>query len=139
MKNKLLLTACWSMLTLFTLAACSSPTTVKTPSAPNAKPTPTATPASSPPAVSPREERLVIAYEGENGKTALELLKAHARVRTATSQLGELVEEINGVANANGYYLLYFVNGAMVKTGAAQYGTKKSDKIEWKLVGPRKQ
>ncbi|MDQ3011029.1 MAG: DUF4430 domain-containing protein [Acidobacteriota bacterium] len=143
MKNKLLFTACWSMLMLFALAACSSQATVKTPSVPpsstNSKPAPTAAPASPLPAVFPRQKRLVITYEGEDGKTALELLKAHARVRSATSQLGELVEEINGVANANGYYLLYFVNAAMVKTGAAQYVTKKGDKIEWKLVGPRKQ
>jgi hypothetical protein len=86
-----------------------------------------------------REERLVIAYGGEDGKTALELLKAHAQVRTATSQLGELVEEINGVANGNGHYLIYFVNGATAKTGAAQYVTQRGDKIEWKQIGPRKQ
>jgi len=127
------------MLALFVLmTACCSPATTKTPSAASAKPSPTA-PTGSSTATPTREERPVIAYEGEDGKTALELLKAHAKVRTATSQLGELVEEINGVASGNGRYLIYFVNGAMAKTGASQYVTRRGDKVEWKLIGPRKQ
>lgn len=138
MKNKWLIAACWSVLAIAPFTSCSHPATGKTPSAVNVtlpeartKPSAAATPR--------REERLVIAYEGEAGKTALELLKARARVRTTSSQMGELVEEINGVANGNGYYLLYFVNGATAKTGAAQYVTQNGDKIEWKLIGPRKQ
>jgi len=95
--------------------------------------------ASPPPAAqSAREERLVIAYEGEDGKTALELLKARARVRTSTSQLGELVEEINGTGNGGGRYLIFYVNGVAAKTGAGNYVTKAGDKIEWKLIGPKK-
>jgi len=86
-----------------------------------------------------RQERLIIAYDGEDGKTALELLKARARVRTSTSPLGELVEEINGVASGQGHYLIFFVNGAMAKTGAGSYVTKTGDRIEWKLIGPKKQ
>jgi len=85
-----------------------------------------------------REERLVIAYEGEDGKIALELLKSRARVRTSTSQIGELVEEINGVSANSDWRLLYYINGSMAKTGAGNYVTKNGDKIEWKLIGPRK-
>jgi hypothetical protein len=85
-----------------------------------------------------QSERTLIAYEGEDGKTALEILKARARVRTSTSQMGELVEEINGVNNGNGYYLIYYINGAKAKVGAGNYITKNGDKIEWKLTGPRK-
>lgn len=87
---------------------------------------------------SAREERTVITYEGEDGKTALELLKARASVRTTTSSFGELVEEINGVASANGHYLIFFVNGKKSMTGAGTYVTIKGDRIEWKLIGPRK-
>ncbi|HEX2491264.1 MAG TPA: DUF4430 domain-containing protein, partial [Blastocatellia bacterium] len=108
-----------------TLGACAQRVSVSAPKA-----APAATPA--------REERLVIAYEGEDGKTALELLKSRARVRTSSSQIGELVEEINGVRSDNGYYLFYYINGAMAKTGAANYLTKTGDRIEWKLIGPRK-
>jgi Domain of unknown function (DUF4430) len=85
-----------------------------------------------------QHERTVIAYEGEDGKTALEILKARARVRTSASQLGELVEEINGMNNGNGYYLIYYVNGVKAKVGAGSYTTKNGDKVEWKLIGPQK-
>ena len=87
---------------------------------------------------SSREERLLLSYAGEEGRTALELLKARARVRTSTSDLGELVEEINGVRTGEGYSLIYFVNGAMAKTGAGNYVTRTGDRIEWRLIGPRR-
>ena len=90
-------------------------------------------PRAAPPA---REERLVIAYEGEDGKTALELLKARARVRASAGPLGELVEEINGVRSGGGSYLIFYVNGAKAMTGAGGYVTKAGEKIEWKLIGP---
>ncbi len=95
-------------------------------------------PAPVPQAAPRRAERLLITYEGKDGKTALELLKARARVRTVTTQLGELVEEINGVSNGGGYYLIFYVNGVMAKVGAGSYVTKKGDRIEWKLIGPKK-
>jgi hypothetical protein len=127
------------MLAFFVLiTACSSPATTKTPSSANAKSALAATPAPTSSMTPPREERLVITYDGEDGKTALDLLKTHAQVRTAASQLGELVEEINGVSSGDGHYLIYFVNGAMAKTGAAHYITGRGDKVEWKLIGPRK-
>src|SRR5262245_34594599 len=107
-----------------TLCACAQRASINAPKA-----APAATPA--------RVERLVIAYEGEDGKTALELLKSRARVRTRSSQLGELVEEINGVRSDNDYYLFYYINGSMAKTGAGNYLTRNGDKIEWKLIGPR--
>ncbi len=132
MKNKLLITAC-CLSAIVLLTSCAQPANVKTPS--NAPPVVKAQ--TSP--TSQREERLVIAYQGEDGKTALELLKTHARVRTASSQLGELVVEINGVASGNGFNFIYFVNDATAKTGAAQFITKSGDKIEWKLIGARKQ
>ncbi len=82
-------------------------------------------------------ERLVIAYKGEEGKTALDILKARAKVRTSTSSLGELVEEINGMKSSEHEHLLFFVNGEMSEVGAGGYVTKQSDRIEWKLVGPK--
>jgi len=108
-----------------TLCACAQRASVNAPKA-----APAATPA--------RKERLVIAYEGEEGKTALELLKSRASVRTSSSQLGELVEEINGVRSDNGSYLIYYINGSMAKTGAGNYLTKTGDRIEWKLVVPQR-
>ncbi|HZS03935.1 MAG TPA: DUF4430 domain-containing protein [Blastocatellia bacterium] len=120
------------LLTLLSLNACARRQTVATPKA-----APTAQTAA--PAMPEREAQVVIAYGGEDGKTALELLKARAKVRTTSSSLGELVTAINDVASGNGYNLIYYVNGAMAKTGAGSYITKNGDRIEWKLVGPRKQ
>jgi predicted small lipoprotein YifL len=111
---------------MIAIAACAQRSPVKTPKIATAPPTQATT------------ERTVIAYEGEDGKTALEILKARARIRTSASQMGELVEEINGVNNGNGYYLIYYVNGAKANVGAGNYITKSGDKIEWKLIGPRK-
>jgi len=108
-----------------TLCACAQRVSVNAPKA-----APAATPE--------REERLVIAYEGEEGKTALELLKSRASVRTSSSQLGELVVEINGIRSDNGCYLIYYINGSMARTGAGNYLTKTGDRIEWKLIVPRK-
>jgi hypothetical protein len=101
-------------------------------------PTPQAAPVANQPPPA-RSETLVLAYEGEDGKTALDLLKAKAKVRTSTNQFGELVEEINGVRSEGGSYLIYFVNGAKAKTGAGNYITKKGEKIEWRLIGPKPQ
>lgn len=101
-------------------------------------PTPTVSVATATPtAKPPREERLIIVYEGEDGQSALALLKQKARIKIETSSLGELVVEINGVPSGNGHNFLYFVNGTMPKTGAANYTTKRGEQIEWKLVGPR--
>jgi predicted small lipoprotein YifL len=111
---------------MIAIAGCAQRSPVKTPK--NA----------TPPPPQANTERTVIAYEGEDGKTALEILKARARIRTSASQMGELVEEINGVNNGNGYYLIYYVNGAKANVGAGNYITKSGDKIEWKLIGPRK-
>jgi hypothetical protein len=88
-----------------------------------------------------RNGGVIIAYDGEDGKTALELLKLHARVVTTNAGgLGELVVTINGIGarNNNGFNLIYYVNGSMPKTGAGNYITKNGDKIEWKIIGPRK-
>src|SRR5262249_20839307 len=81
-----------------------------------------------------RNGGVIIAYDGEDGKTALELLKLRARVvTTSASGFGELVVTINGVgARNNGFNLIYYVNGSMPKTGAGNYITKNGDKIEWK-------
>ena len=51
-------------------------------------------------------------------------------------QLGELVEEINDVRSDNGYFLIYYINVSMAKTGAGNYLTKTGHRIEWKLIVP---
>lgn len=72
-------------------------------------------------------------YQGETGKNALELLKANADVQTETSDFGEMVTSINGQAGGGDKYWAFFVNGEMSSVGAADYATKDSETIEWKL------
>lgn len=91
--------------------------------------TPSATPAAA--ITSPTTKS--ISYQGEDGKTALELLKSHAQFQTNTSSIGEYVTAINGNDGGGKKYWLFFVNGKASSVGAGAYITKASDNIEWKL------
>lgn len=74
-----------------------------------------------------------ITYQGADGKTALELLKSKADVKTKASSLGELVESINGQDGGGQKFWLYYVNDQPAQVGADKYETKDSDTIEWRL------
>lgn len=74
-----------------------------------------------------------VTYQGEEGKTALELLKKHAKTETETSSLGDYVVSINGNDGGGTKYWLYYVNGQQANIGAGAYITKNNDNIEWKL------
>lgn len=73
-----------------------------------------------------------IAYDGEDGKNALELLKSKAEVKTQDSSIGIFVISINGVANSEDHFWMFYVNGELGSVAADQYTTKSSDKIEWR-------
>lgn len=76
----------------------------------------------------------VISYQGVEGKNALDLLKASYTVETENfSGIGEFVKTINGVAPSKDQFWGFYVNGVSSNVGAAQYMTKATDKIEWKL------
>lgn len=72
------------------------------------------------------------AYEGENGKTAMDLLKSKAKVETTDSSFGSFVVSINAVPNSTDHFWMFYVNGELASTGADQYQTKEGDKIEWR-------
>jgi hypothetical protein len=75
-----------------------------------------------------------VTYKGQNGKTALELLKLNADVVTKDSAYGPYVDSINGKAGGiEGKYWAFYVNGQMAQVGANDYATKDGDKIEWKF------
>src|SRR5262245_1758975 len=75
----------------------------------------------------------LVAYDGVEGKNALELLKEKATVGTKDTSYGPMVETINGVTATDGHYWAFYVNGAYATVGADAYQTKVGDKIEWKL------
>jgi uncharacterized protein DUF4430 len=75
-----------------------------------------------------------ISYQGEDGKTALELLKQKATVVTKDSSYGQYVDSINGVAGGTGgKYWTFYINGQQASVGAGAYTTKATDTITWKF------
>ncbi len=95
-----------------------------------------AKPVNAPPSAPPATQQVKtenVTYQGEDGKTALELLKAHAQVETKTSSLGELVTAINGNDGGGTKFWLFYVNGVESQVGAGAYMTKTGETIEWKL------
>ncbi len=74
-------------------------------------------------------------YPGQEGKNALELLKAkYPNTTTKTSTAGEYVTGIDGKEASATEYWQFLVNGKEAPVGAGVYETKSSDTIEWKLV-----
>lgn len=73
-----------------------------------------------------------LAYDCEEGKNALEILKTKAEVKTQESSLGAFVDSINGTANSSDRFWIFFVNGEIGTVGADQYQCKANDKIEWR-------
>lgn len=74
-----------------------------------------------------------IGYKGEDGQTALALLKKHAQVQTKSSSIGDYVTSVNGNDGGGSKYWMFYVNGQESQVGAGTYVTKSSDQIEWKL------
>lgn len=76
----------------------------------------------------------LISYQGQEGKTALDILKSSYNVETKTYDgIGEMVTSINGVAPDEKHFWAFYVNGQQAQVGAGQYTTKQGDKISWKL------
>lgn len=90
--------------------------------------TPAPAPSSSQPAPTTQ-----LTYRGQEGKTALELLKQHAKYQTKSSSLGDYVTAINGNDGGGKKYWIFYVNGQESQVGAAAYITHNGDVIKWKL------
>ena len=79
-------------------------------------------------------QNYTVSYNGENGQTALSLLKKTHQITTKNyAGIGEMVVSIDGVQPDSSHFWAFYVNGAMASEGASTYQTKAGDKIEWKL------
>ena len=83
------------------------------------------------PTVSQTETTSLI-YKGKKGENALQLLKNQATIEQDASGL------IVGINNrraetAKREYWAFYVNGKMADVGPADYQTKDTDTIEWKI------
>lgn len=75
-----------------------------------------------------------VKYQGEDGRNAMNLLKANYRVETQSfGDMGEFVKSIDGIEPDNTHFWALYINGTISQVGAEVYVTKSSDQIEWKL------
>lgn len=74
-----------------------------------------------------------VAYEGQDGKTALELLKASHEVKAEDSSMGSFVTSIDGTENTTDTYWMFYVNDQLSSVSADKYQSKNTDKIEWRF------
>jgi hypothetical protein len=75
-----------------------------------------------------------VRYSGQEGRTALDLLKANYRVETQSfGDMGEFVKAIDGVEPDSTHFWSFYLNGSQSQVGAGTYFTKSTDIIEWRL------
>jgi hypothetical protein len=80
-----------------------------------------------------QEQVTEISYKGEDGKTAFELLDANYDIETKQYDFGPMVLAINGRKANSDEFWAFYVNGELAQVGAAEYQTKATDTITWKL------
>ena len=73
-----------------------------------------------------------ISYEGQDGKTALELLDEKYDIKTEQSSIGVFVTSIDGDENTFDKYWMFYVDDKLAPVGAEAYQTKAGEKIEWR-------
>jgi Domain of unknown function (DUF4430) len=83
-----------------------------------------------PTAVLKQTKAATIIYKGQDGIDALTLLKKQA---TVTQDHSGLVDSINGYKPTGHNYWAFYVNGKMAQVGPADYKTKDTDTIMWKV------
>lgn len=69
------------------------------------------------------------------GKTALDLTKEKANIKTKGEGANAYVTEINGqeALNSKKEYWAFYVNGKPATVGAGSYKLKAGDRIEWRI------
>ncbi len=92
----------------------------------------TVSPTVQPTTTSKIEANRKFSYEGREGVDALTLLKEKAEIKQDDSGL---VTSVNGREADSGAreYWSFYVNGKMASVGPADYITKDTEKIEWKI------
>jgi hypothetical protein len=74
-----------------------------------------------------------VAMSGEEGKTALQLLKAVAKVETIPVGTTELIQSVNGTANNQTYRWQLYSGGKAVIGPSSTYMTKAGEQLEWRF------
>ncbi len=74
-----------------------------------------------------------IEYQGQDGRTALDLLKASHTVEAKSYSFGDLVTGIDGISPDASHFWAMYVNGEFSQVGASAYVTKSTDVIKWQM------
>ncbi|MBP6962644.1 DUF4430 domain-containing protein [Candidatus Saccharibacteria bacterium] len=86
------------------------------------------------PKITVSEDQKTVSYDGQTGKTALEILQKGTEVTMESSSFGDFVTGINDVvADSSKNYWSFYVNGTYASEGAGTYKTTDGEKIEWRL------
>lgn len=81
------------------------------------------------------EQVKTLSYQGQDGKTALELLESAATIEKSGEGENAYITSINGVAaDSTKEYWAFSINGEASMVGAGSYVTKSSDVIKWDLT-----
>ncbi len=73
-----------------------------------------------------------IAYDGQDSKNVLELLKANHEVQSVDSSYGTYVQAIDGINSTESSVWLYYINDEPGLEAADKAVTKTGDKVEWR-------
>ncbi len=73
-----------------------------------------------------------IAYDGQDNKNVLELLKANHQVQSVDSSYGTYVQAIDGINSTENSVWLYYINNEPGLEAADKAVTKTGDKVEWR-------
>lgn len=76
-----------------------------------------------------------VSYQGEEGKTALELLQQNATVVTSGEGVNAFVTTINDrlADSSKNEFWEFKINGTAATVGAGSYVTKDTDTITWQI------
>jgi len=74
-----------------------------------------------------------VSYRCEAGATALDMLLTNYATKLEETSLGALVLEIDGVAQGDGKYWLYYVDDKEATIGAQAYFCQDKEQIIWEL------
>lgn len=114
------------------LAGCGG--TDRTEDSASAASKPAATKTAAATAAEPARDLRTITYDGEDGETALDLLREHGYdVALESSKLGDYVTAIGDVTATASEYWLFEVDGKMPSVGADAYETKDGETVTWKF------
>lgn len=86
----------------------------------------------SPKASTVRKSVDTISYQGQDGKSVLDILKETHQVETVDTDFGVFVKTIDGVTQTDNSVWLYYINGEPGIEGANAAKTTNGQTIEWR-------